>query len=371
MESREYKYERVLRDILEVISDDVLKMADFWGNRKPHTLNDQIQFVKDTLFNYKIKNNILSWSEEVKQDARIVPAMPFMLLYDICNAKGLVSLSHPDSQYNVTNAFKNGVFIGWELKFFNTMPEVEDFIKEGKYTSFSLYFNYQKVSFKYGYYIEHHIRYVDEITFLDPFYDNISFIEVQDIFKITFKDKSNYFLCHSTTELVNAAMEISNFSGFSPEEYRPEILVETRHRQYKCELVRVDYEFSLLFDAKGYDYIDLFTDPFNPYSVGCYSACKTFDKFIRGERVQKEEICKDKDCPIDDLFNRYLKFTEPDEYETLCEEEKVDDLIKTSALCPYCDFKGLTRFEEPCYHCNEGMQQQMLKQGQIRFTEEK
>lgn len=367
----EYKPEIRLKRVLETISDDVLDMVDFWKEESTHNLVDRLKFVNDALFNCKLENTTLSWNDMLQPERVVLPVMPFMLLYDTCLTKDLVHRNHPDDSYDITEAFDNGVFIGWEVRFFQSMQEVEGYIKGYSSHNYFLYFNGKKVLFKYGVYIDHHINYTDAYTFYNQLNTADCFIEVPDLFKLTYNDKSVYFLCHNQVELLHAAMGISNTTIFSPEQSQQEILVETRHRQYKGELFKVNNEFSLLFDVKDYNYIDLFADPFNPYSVGCYSACKTFDKFIRGERVSKEEICKDKGCPIDDLFNRYLKFTDSDKYKNLCEEESVDDLISKGSLCSFCDFKDLTRFEEPCYHCNEGMQQQMLRQGQIRFTEEK
>ena len=96
-------------------------------------------------------------------------------------------------------------------------------------------------------------------------------------------------------------------------------------------------------------------------STPCWEWCEVYGQFKEGERVKEKELCPN--CPVRD-FQAVLKRLTAD---VLYDEAPCKD--KESPVhdrCALCDFWALTRFEEPCYSCNEAMRRRMLAQNQIR-----
>ncbi len=87
----------------------------------------------------KKKRNFLNWN-----------CAPYALFFDTCFAYKLVSRADLDSDYEVADAFYNALFMGWEVKFFTTLEEVEGFIKEHKeFSHFRLFKGYERLPFKF------------------------------------------------------------------------------------------------------------------------------------------------------------------------------------------------------------------------------
>ena len=104
----------------------------------------------------------------------------------------------------------------------------------------------------------------------------------------------------------------------------------------------------------------------NQTSTGCWEWCETYQQFKEEGRVREKDLCPA--CPIRD-FHAIWK--------PLAGENIVTSPLGTGKewhcgmRCDLCDFKDLTRFEEPCYSCNETLRRRMMTQNQIRIVEER
>lgn len=273
---------------------------------------------------------------------------------------------------------KFALLCGSKAEYFDDFEDVEQFIiNHPEHLWFSLYFERENVPFKYGYFDSLRRVYCDREHFYKA---EKKFIYAPDLFKITVQGETQYAVCHNEDELKAAVFDmVKEFKCQNGNKRCDDVIIATRFKTYRATMLIIaerPTEPELLYEFEDYDregMAGFFVNPFDGNGAGCWSSCETFEKFMLGYRVKPSELCdmNERECPICDLFYRYLKYTDAKEYEKACGAEGKEEIIRTSALCKYCDFREQTRFEEPCYHCDESIQGQMLRQGQIKFVEEK
>ena len=244
--NRTYIEEKRLRHVLEIISDGVLNMADLWRECESHTLIDRLKFVSDAFPYCALKGNTLYLDSAASERVNL-PYEPFMLLYDKCYKEDLVHRNHPDDPYNITAAFIDDLFIGWEVKFFGSMQAVENFIIQGQgLTSYSLFCNFEKVPLRFGCQEDSIIEYIDFLSFLDKCNqaNQTLFVEAQNVFKIMGNKGSRWCICYNNKELRCAAILVTDFKGFTSEEFE-DILIKSKHKKYKRVLIKSNEGVSL------------------------------------------------------------------------------------------------------------------------------
>ena len=159
----------------------------------------------------------------------------FALLYDVSEARGLVKREHPEDGFKIADAFADGRFIGWEVRFFDALDEVEQYIKQHpEYSDYSLYKGFKKLPFKYGYY-----EGVKRVccNWLDYYEHEFGFIEVPDLYKLTVQSKTEYHICPLESDLISCLkMMVEEFVSVG-EEYQCEVEIGTRHEQHRALLV--------------------------------------------------------------------------------------------------------------------------------------
>lgn len=147
------------REFLELIAKDVVDMDFSWRSMNEdddsaevfkNSLMAQLAYVYKVMYRTSIKKNVfapvygpMKWR-----------GYTFALLYDICLAEKLVHKDHPEEDYHIQDAYDGTLFVGWQVRFFKTLDQVERFIrKHSEYNSYSLYYEGNKVPIKYGFYL--------------------------------------------------------------------------------------------------------------------------------------------------------------------------------------------------------------------------
>lgn len=147
------------RAFLELIAKDVVDMDFSWRNMNEddassevfkNSLMAQLAFVYKVMYRTSLKKNVfapvygpMEWT-----------GYTYALLYDICFAEKLVHKDHPEEDYHIQDAYDGSLFVGWQVRFFKNLDQVERFIrKHSEYNSYSLYYEGKKVPIKYGFYL--------------------------------------------------------------------------------------------------------------------------------------------------------------------------------------------------------------------------
>lgn len=147
------------RAFLELIAKDVVDMDFSWRNVNEddksgevfkNSLMAQLAFVYKVMYRTSIRKNVFA-PVYVPMKWR---GYTFALLYDICFAEKLVHKDHPEEDYHIQDAYDGNLFVGWQVRFFKNLDQVERFIrKHSEYNSYSLYYEGKKVPIKYGFYL--------------------------------------------------------------------------------------------------------------------------------------------------------------------------------------------------------------------------
>lgn len=291
----EIKNIKKLSLLLEAISEEVIDREHFWkansvnfdiGVEGIH-LSEQLDFVNKTLFHCDLNAEGVV---PVEKEGCVTDATwTFALLYDTCFFKKLVTRAHPEDDYDVYKAFYEGRFMGWEVKFFQTFDEVEQYIVEhAEYTSFRLFYGTKKVPLKYGYYEGPRVVYSDRMQFYEH---NTRFVEAVGLYKLSCENKSVFAVCHSHRELVTAAVNLvrPKYNDFFDSFY--EVVIKTRHQEERVVL-----------SGGGCSRYDLVGDEF----FNCWRTCKIVSSFMAGEAVNKEDCCADSffGCPLEKMLSK-------------------------------------------------------------------
>ena len=280
---------RKLSSLLEAISEEVIDREHFWKANSVNydigiegiRLSEQVDFVNKTLFHCNISKDGLVPVEKVGSvtDATWV----FALLYDTAFFKKMVKREHPEDDYDVSGAFFEGRFMGWEVKFFQTFEEVEQYIVEhGEYDSFRLFFGTKKVPLKYGYYDGPCVMYSDRMQFYEY---TTRFVEAVDLYKLSYEDQTTFAVCHSRHDLVVAAINLVRPKYYAVFDSFYEVFIESRHKQVKSILA-----------GGGDSCYDLSDDA----HFECWKTCKIINRFMDGEVVNMEDCCSGAllGCPL-------------------------------------------------------------------------
>lgn len=288
----EIKNIKKLSFLLEAISEEVIDRDHFWKANSTNYdvgaegiyLSEQLDFVNKTLFHCDMNEDGIAPVE--KEGCVSDASWEFALLYDTAYFEKMVEREHPEDDYDVSGAFYEGRFMGWEVKFFQTFDEVEQFIVDhGEYDAFRLFFGTKKVPLRYGYYDGPCVVYSNRMQFYEH---NIRFVEAIDLYKLSYEAKASYAICHSHHELVTAAINLirpqykSDFDSFYA------ITIEDRHQRDNAVLAGgLFYHFDLTGD-----------NHFN-----CWKTCKIVNAFMNGERVSVADGCL-LGCPLEKLLSR-------------------------------------------------------------------
>ena len=247
---------RNLRRLLEAMSYDIVAMEKYWKLNNAEadvpeswpTLQEQLAFADNTFFKCNMNDQVLAPVIGEGSVERV--SWQFALLYDVCEARGLVKRDHPEDDFKIVGAFDNKRFIGWEVRFFDALDEVEQYIKQHpEYSDFSLYKGFKKLSFKYGYYEGAKRVYCD---WLDYYEHEFGFIEVPDLYKLTVQAKAEYHICPLEEDMISCLkMMVEGFVSVG-EEYQCEVEIDTGHEQHRALLVcPKDYNHSCFLIYEG------------------------------------------------------------------------------------------------------------------------
>lgn len=289
----EVKNIRRLSLLLEAISEEVIDREHFW---KANSVNydigvegihlcEQLDFVNKTLFHCDLNAEGVV---PVEKEGCVTDATwTFALLYDTCFFKKLVTRAHPEDDYDVYKAFYEGRFMGWEVKFFQTFDEVEQYIVEhAEYTSFRLFYGTKKVPLKYGYYEGPRVVYSDMVQFYEH---DSRFVEAVDLYKLSYEAKTAYAICHSRHDLVTAAINLIHPKYSVDFDSFYDVVVESRHLRNKATLVGgVSYHFELMGDEH----------------FGCWRTCKLVSGLMAGERTNVGDCCGALGCPLESVLSK-------------------------------------------------------------------
>lgn len=143
---------RNLRKLLETMAYDIVNMSIYWKMNNIESdhelgypsLKEQLDFTTATLFKCDMDEKGLR--PVLGVGAVEKATWTYALLYDVCEAKGLVKREHPEDDFKIADAFDNGRFIGWEVCFFETLSQVREYIKRNsQYSNFSIYKGFTKL----------------------------------------------------------------------------------------------------------------------------------------------------------------------------------------------------------------------------------
>ena len=132
----EIKNIKKLSLLLEAISEEVIDRENFWKANSVNydigvegvCLSEQLDFVNKTLFHCDMDEDGIAPVE--KEGCVADASWVFALLYDTAYFKKMVEREHPEDDYDVSGAFYEGRFMGWEVKFFQTFDDVEFFVRK-------------------------------------------------------------------------------------------------------------------------------------------------------------------------------------------------------------------------------------------------
>lgn len=321
------------RKLFELVSEDIMGMAAYWsGSEVENTLSSRQEFVNRALNNFMVKDSKIFPVNEVNFPYRVPNINQFtegslMLVYDTALAKNLVSTNLSEfpydmcPMYDATPAFYLGYYIGWEISFFETIEQVETFIKKNsQFVHYSLYYQDKKVPIRFGYFQNTRRVYCSEVDFYD--HHQTAFIELQDFFLLTLDGVSDYYICHSNQEIVKTLVrmvpkesrhkKIENTDidlGDFRLKDRYEVSIATRLKEYNGVLVfdpDDEHPPVLTFNPTEtnlpFNFSQSYFNPFTSSSIGCWVECRAFERFMAGELVSKEDLCSDlvacENCPI-------------------------------------------------------------------------
>lgn len=287
----EIKNIRKLSLLLEAISEEVIDREHFWkansvnydiGVEGIH-LSEQLDFVNKTLFHCDLNAEGVV---PVEKEGCVTDAIwVFALLYDTCFFKNLVVRSHPEDDFDVSAAFYEGRFMGWEVKFFQTFDEVEQYIVDhGEYTSFRLFHGTKKVPLRYGYYDGPCVVYSDRMQFYEH---TTRFVEAVGLYKLSHEDKSVFAICHSHHDLTTVAVNLvcPKYNAFY------EVVIEARHQKGQGVLAGGEGSHCVLVEDIHF---------------GCWKTCKLVNRAMTGEDVRVADGCTGAflGCPLKKLLSK-------------------------------------------------------------------
>lgn len=147
------------RAFLELIAKDVVDMDFSWRNVNEddksgevfkNSLMAQLAFVYKVIYRTSIRKNVFAPTYGPMKWR----GYTFALLYDICFAEKLIHKDHPEEDFHIQDAYDDGLFVGWQVRFFKNLDQVERFIrKHSEFNSYALYYNGKKIPIKYGFYL--------------------------------------------------------------------------------------------------------------------------------------------------------------------------------------------------------------------------
>ena len=289
----EVKNIRRLSLLLEAISEEVIDREHFW---KANSVNydigvegihlcERLDFVNKTLFHCDLNADGVV---PVEKEGCVTDATwTFALLYDTCFFKKLVTRAHPEDDYDVYKAFYEGRFMGWEVKFFQTFDEVEQYIVDhGEYMSYRLFYGTKKVPLRYGYYEGPCVVYSDMVQFYEH---NTRFVEAVDLYKLSYEEKTTYAICHSHRALETAAINLIHPRYSSDLDHLYEVVIEDRHHADKSMLV-----------GGVFSRLSLVTDT----HFSCWRNCKVVNRLMAGERIIIGDCCGALECPLESILSK-------------------------------------------------------------------
>ena len=141
-----------LYHLLEVISEELVKMGLYWrledsridtlADPKWPKLNWQMKYADHFLYNCKLTEEGLSPLNSKLECPFIT--WKYALLVDCGIAEGMITRKHPDDSFNTVMAFDNIYYLGWCVKFFDTMKQVEQYVNDTKFDRYILYKGFEK-----------------------------------------------------------------------------------------------------------------------------------------------------------------------------------------------------------------------------------
>lgn len=142
-----------LYHFLEVISEEIVKMGLYWRLEDGHTdtlkdpkwanLKWQLMYPEYFLYNCKLTEDGI-FPINSKSECPFI-TWKYALLVDCGIADGTITRKHPDEPFNTIKAFDGKYYLGWRVKFFDTMKQVEQYVKETNFDRYSLYKGFEKI----------------------------------------------------------------------------------------------------------------------------------------------------------------------------------------------------------------------------------
>lgn len=142
-----------LYHFLEVISGDLVSMGLCWrledvnvdSYKDPRwpNLKWQIKYADHFLYNCKLTEEGLTPINE-KLECPFV-TWKYALLVDTGLSDGLIIRNHPEKPFNTSMAFDGIYYLGWQVKFFDTLKQVEQFVKGTDFERYILYKEFEKI----------------------------------------------------------------------------------------------------------------------------------------------------------------------------------------------------------------------------------
>ena len=151
--TEDFKAWENLYHFLEVISEELVKMGLYWrledGN--VDTLEDpkwpnlkwQMKYAEHFLYNCQFSEEGLSPLNPKLECSFIT--WKYALLMDCGIAEGIITRKHPDEPFNTAMAFDGIYYLGWRVKFFDTMKQAERYVNDTGFERYILYKGFEKI----------------------------------------------------------------------------------------------------------------------------------------------------------------------------------------------------------------------------------
>lgn len=371
--TKEQVYYKDLRRLIELMSKDIVEMSIFWqlnsitGDDELGypSLSGMLKFVNDSMEHINVdEHGIIPVKDKGFIDYESMDSIDwnwkFALLYDVCKARVLCKLNDKEGDYHIEPAYTEGRFIGWEVKFFNTAEEVEQFIKDNPdFDFYSLYTRRRKLPFKFGYYDGSKKIYCTQTTYNNK---TNTFIEVDNLYKITVQGAVDYVIAEDEDYLARCCgLMVKEFETDNIAYYWCPVVIETRHKTLNANVYTFrpeEYKFSL-----EYENVEV---PIEEKATLCWQYCAAYMDYQIGERVKDEDLCPS--CPIRD-FQSVLDGLYPDDVDPTTMQDIREHCVAPTK-CDFCDLTDLTSENYACGGaCDTNKRKELLQRGQIRIID--
>lgn len=354
---------RDIRRLLEVMSEQIVDMSIFWqlncitGDDELGypTLSGRLKFVDETLNNCVVTDDgIIPTKDKGSIDTEW--NWRFALLYDVCKARVLCKLNNKEGDYHIEPAYYNNRFIGWEVKFFDTAEEVEQFIKDHPdYSSYALYGHKKRIPFKYGYYDGCKKVYCTQHTYNK---NTNTFIECENLYKLTVQGKVDYVVAEDEQFIANCCGSmVDAFETDGLSYHWCPVVIETRHSTKNANVYTYqpeEYDYHI-----QYDEVEV---PVEEKATLCWQFCVAYMDYQLGERVKDEDLCPS--CPIRD-FQSVLDGLYPVKVDPTTMQD-IKEHCDAPTKCDFCDFNS----EEQNCRCDDEKRKSLLLRKQIRVIDD-